>query len=102
MAKTVFPEDPNGKKYESDSEDEEEDPRIVSYETDDIAKILTINTIKKSEGPKKAKADDDGPSLIERSLNQSYKYAHQIQTWTYIHISWICLDPSTCTFDGYV
>jgi hypothetical protein len=67
-------EDPNnGKLYESDSEDEEEDTRIVYYETDEIADLLTINTIKLQK--KKASAaggggsafDEEEPSLVERA-----------------------------------
>ena len=53
-------EDPNnGKGYESDSEDEEEDPRVVYYETDEIAKLLTINTIKKEAMKKGGKMVED-------------------------------------------
>jgi hypothetical protein len=63
-------EDPSkGKGYESDSEDEEEDPRVVYYETDEIAKLLTINTVKKNAMAtgKGAVLDDEGVSLLQRA-----------------------------------
>lgn len=72
MPPPVEDEDPNkGKLYESDSEDEEEDPRIVYYETDQIATQLTINKVKKEAMKNVGGAyDDSEPTLLERAKVQ--------------------------------
>ncbi len=77
MKKEELDEDPSkGKGYESDSEDEEEDPRVVYYETDQIAKLLTINTVKKDAmaAGKGAMLDDDEPGLLQRAQMHVKKF----------------------------
>jgi len=62
-------DDPNkGKLYESDSEDEEEDTRIKYFETDQIANLLTINTVKKEFQKKSGgAAPAEEQTLLERA-----------------------------------